>query len=292
MQRTVRTPDGRLLAVEERGDPAGWPVLAHHGTPSSRGAAFYGPWVRDAVERGLRLISYDRPGYGESSPGPGRSVADTAADVRTICAELNIDRLGMWGFSGGGPHVLACAALLPDLVTAAAALAGMAPYEGEGLDWFAGMYRDDVEDTHLYLTDPVAARKKREQDRKEFLIAAANEALADDASMPTRDDEALTQGRYHRFLSAARSAGLAPGIQGWWDDTGMQLLPWRFDLAGIAVPVLLMYGRQDIFVPSGHGEWLAKHIPAAEARWFDGDGHGTLAQKRVPEAHAWLSERK
>jgi pimeloyl-ACP methyl ester carboxylesterase len=292
MQRTVRVAGGRLLVVEQRGDPDGWPILAHHGTPSSRHAAFYGPWVRDAVERGLRLISYDRPGYGQSSPAPGRSVAETATDVRAICAELGIDRLGMWGFSGGGPHVLACAALLPDLVTAAVVLAGMAPYRGEGLDWFAGMYRDDVEDTHLYLTDPVAAWKKREQERKEFLLAAAREVVGEDASTPTREDPALAQGRYHRFLSSCRSAGLAPGIQGWWDDTGMQLLPWRFDLADIAVPVLLMYGREDIFVPLSHGEWLAKHIPTAEARWFDGDGHGTLAQKRVPEAHAWLSERK
>lgn len=291
MQRTVQTPDGRLLAVEERGDPAGWPVLAHHGTPSSRGAAFYGPWVRDAVDRGLRLISYDRPGYGESTRRSGSSVADTATDVRAICAALDIDRLGMWGFSGGGPHVLACAALLPELVTAAAVLAGIAPYESDGLDWLAGMYRDDVEDIELYLTDPVAAWKKKDQERTEFLVAWARET-AGDGAMPTGEDAALTQGRYHQFLSSCRSAGIAPGIQGWWEDTGMQLLPWRFDLADIGVPVLLMYGRQDIFVPFGHGEWLAKHIPGAEARWFDADGHGALAQKRVPEAHAWLSERK
>lgn len=139
MQRTVHTPDGRLLAVEDRGDPAGWPVLGHHGTPSSRLVILYGPYVRDAAERGLRVIGYDRPGYGESSPQPGRTVADTAADVRTICTELGIDRLATWGHSGGGPHVLACAALLPDLVTAAASLASLAPFDAEGLDYFEGM---------------------------------------------------------------------------------------------------------------------------------------------------------
>ena len=290
MRRTVRTPDGGLLAVEEFGDPAGWPILAHHGTPSSRRAAFHGPSVRDAAERRLRLIGYDRPGYGESSPRPGRTVADTAADVRAICAELDIDRLGTWGFSGGGPHALACAALLPDLVTAAAVLAGMAPFEAEGLDWFAGMYRDDVDDTHLYLTDPVAARKKMDQDREEFLLAAADDALGD-AWTPTREDEAATLGRYHRFLSSCRAAGLAPGIQGWWDDSGTHVRAWGFDLADIAVPVLLIYGRRDVFVPSGHGEWLARHVPGAEVRWFDDDGHGTLALNRLPDAHAWLSER-
>jgi pimeloyl-ACP methyl ester carboxylesterase len=282
MQRTVRTADGRLLAVEERGDPAGSPVLVHHGTPSSRKAAFYGPWVRDAAERGLRLISYDRPGYGGSSPHPGRAVADTAADVRAICAELGIERLVTWGFSGGGPHVLACAALLPDLVTAAASLAGIAPFEAEGLDWFAGMYRDDVEDTRLYLTDAVAAWKRMEQERDEFLTA----------STLTRDGALDGRGGYHEFMSSCRSAGLAPSAQGWWDDNGTQVRPWRFDLADIAVPVLLMYGGRDVFVPSSHGAWLARHIPGVEARWFDDDGHGTLAQRRVPEAHAWLSERR
>src|SRR6266853_606016 len=96
VQRTVHTPDGRVLAVEDRGDPAGRPVLVHHGSPSSRHSAFYGPYVRDAAERGLRLIGYDRPGFGESSPQPGRTVADCSADVRAICAELGIDRMVTW----------------------------------------------------------------------------------------------------------------------------------------------------------------------------------------------------
>jgi pimeloyl-ACP methyl ester carboxylesterase len=112
VQRTVQTPDGRVLAVEEAGDPAGRPVLVHNGTPNSR--HLYGPDARDAAERGLRLIGYDRPGYGGSSPRPGRTVADCADDVRAICAALGIDRLGMWGASGGGPHVLACEGRLFD----------------------------------------------------------------------------------------------------------------------------------------------------------------------------------
>jgi pimeloyl-ACP methyl ester carboxylesterase len=290
VQCIVHTADRRLLAVEERGDPAGWPVLVHHGTPSSRKAAFYDPWVRDAAERGLRLISYDRPGYGESSPQPGRTVADTADDVRAICASLGIDRLVTWGYSGGGPHVLACAALLPDLVTAAASLAGLAPFDAEGLDWFAGKNQDDIEDTRLYLTDEVAAWKKLEQDREEFLSAAGD--VVDGESMLTAEDAGAIPGGYHEFMLSCTKAGLAPGCRGWSDDNRMQLEPWRFDVADIAVPVLLMHGRRDILVPPGHGEWLAERIPGAEARWFDEDGHATLAQKRVPEVHAWLSGQR
>jgi pimeloyl-ACP methyl ester carboxylesterase len=133
VQRTARTPADRTLAIEEAGDPNGPPVLVHAGTLNSR--HLYGPNAADAAARGLRLIGYDRPGYGGSTPQPGRSAADCAADVRAICAELGIDRLAMWGISGGGPHVLACAALLPDLVVAAASLASLAPVGAEGLEW-------------------------------------------------------------------------------------------------------------------------------------------------------------
>ena len=174
MERTVQTPDGRTLAVEDTGDPAGWPVLIHNGTPNSR--LIYAPVVADAQARGLRLISYDRPGYGGSSPHPGRTVADCAADVRAICATLGIDRLATWGISGGGPHVLACAALLPDLVVAAASLASPAPLGAQGLDWFAGMGEDNVEDVKVLLKDPVAARGKTETDRQEILMTVGRGA--------------------------------------------------------------------------------------------------------------------
>ena len=267
MERTVHTPDGRTLAVEESGDPAGRPVLVHMGTPNSR--HLYGPNVLDAAARGLRLISYDRPGYGGSSPQPGRTVADCAGDVRAICAELGIDRLVTWGISGGGPHVLACAALLPDLVTAAASLASPAPYGAEGLDYFAGMGQENVDDFSLFLTDEDAAK--------------AIESLL------TPTDAAALRGELAEYLTASQQAGLAPGIEGWFDDN-CTVRPWGFDLADITVPVLLLHGRQDMFVPFGHGEWLAAHIPGVEARLLDDDGHLTLLQNRVPEVHAWLSE--
>jgi pimeloyl-ACP methyl ester carboxylesterase len=287
MQRTVQTPDGRTLAVEEAGDPAGQPVLAHWGTPNSR--RLYDPHTRDAAERGLRLISYDRPGYGGSSPQPGRTVADCAGDVRAICAELGIDRLAMWGISGGGPHVLACAALLPDLVVAAASLASPAPLDADGLDYFAGMGQDNVDDTRLFLADEAAARAKTDEDREGFLAASPDDLADELASLLTPTDAAVLHGELAKFLASSMQDGLAPGSQGWWDDNCI-VRPWGFDLADISVPVLLLHGRQDMFVPFGHGEWLAAHIPGAQARLLNDDGHLTLVQNRVPEVHAWLSE--
>jgi pimeloyl-ACP methyl ester carboxylesterase len=287
MQHTVHTLDGRMLAVEDCADPAGRPVLVHMGTPNSR--HLYGPNVRDAAERGLRLICYDRPGYGGSSPQPGRTVADCAGDVRAICAELGIDRLAMWGISGGGPHVLACAALLPDLVTAAASLASLAPYGAEGLDYFAGMGQDNVDETRLFLTDEAASRAKMDKDREELLATSPADAAKGIESLLTPTDAAVLHGELAEYLVSSAQDGLAPGSQGWWEDNCM-ISPWGFDLADIAVPVLLLHGRQDMFVPFGHGEWLAAHIPNVEAWLLDDDGHLTLLQNRVPEVHAWLSE--
>jgi len=243
MERAVRTPDGRTLAVEDAGDPAGRPVLAHNGTPNSR--HLYGRWVADAAGRGLRLIGYDRPGYGGSTVQPGRSVADCAGDVRAICAALEIDRLAMWGWSGGGPHVLACAALLPDLVVAAASLASGAPYGAEGLDWFAGMTQDDVAYNRLLLTDPEAARAQIDQDREWLLAASASEMAEGFASSAPPVDAAVLQGEMAAWLAYAIHDGLAPGSQGWWDDGRAHLDPWGFELADVTVPVLLLHGAQD-----------------------------------------------
>src|SRR5215469_8806272 len=176
MERTIRTPDGRALAVEDAGDVAGRPVLVHNGTPMSR--HLYGPNATDAAGLGMRLISYDRPGYGSSTPQPGRTVADCASDVTAICAALGIDRLAMWGLSGGGPHVLACAALLPDLVTAAASLASFAPIDADGLDYFAGMGQDNIDEIQLYLTDEAAARAKTDQDCERWLAMSPDDLRA------------------------------------------------------------------------------------------------------------------
>jgi pimeloyl-ACP methyl ester carboxylesterase len=289
VDRTVQTPDGRTLAVEEAGDPNGRPVMVHEGTPNSR--HLYPPAAIDAAARGLRLISYDRPGYGGSDPQPDRSVADCAADVRAICAELGIGRLAMWGISGGGPHVLACAALLPDLVIAAASLASLAPLDAEGLDWFAGMGELNADDTRLFLRDREAARAKLDADREEILGASAADVVKGLQTLLSPTDAAALNDGLADFLVYCDHEGLAPGNEGWWDDGVAHCTPWGFELSAISVPVLLMHGRQDQFVPFGHGQWLAAHIPGVEARLLDHDGHLTLLTNRVPEVHAWLKER-
>lgn len=289
MEHRIKTPDGRTLAVQEGGDPDGRPVLAHKGTPDSR--QLYAPHVADAAARGIRLISYDRPGYGESSPHPGRIVASAAEDVRTICAALGISRLAAWGVSGGGPHVLACAALLPDLIAAAASLASLAPYPAEGLDWFAGMGQENVDDFKLMMKDTAAAWAKAEKDREGMLAVSAADLHTQFATLLTPTDAAVMTGQVAEYLSLCLKDGLVPGVEGWTEDGKAMAEPWGFSVTDIAVPVLLMHGREDQFVPFGHGEWLAARIPGVDARLLDRDGHLTLTESRIGEVHDWLLSR-
>ena len=280
MEWLIPTPDGRTLAVEDAGDRDGRPVMVHMGTPGGR--RVYGPrLLADAERRGLRLISYDRPGYGGSTPQPGRSMADCASDVRVICETLGIDSVPMMGSSGGGPHVLACAALLPDLVPAVVSMASPAPYDAKGLDWLAGFSQAAIEEVRLTLNDRAAARAFFEQER-EKIVAVSPGRVALDMQAGTHDDLALATDR-----AVSMQLALAPGVEGFWDDGVAQLTPWGFDVARISVPVLLLHGVADPVAPFSHAQWLASRIPDVETWFFEGEGH-SLREDHIEDVHAWL----
>jgi pimeloyl-ACP methyl ester carboxylesterase len=288
-EHDVPTPDGRTLRVLEAGDLDGPVVVVHHGTPSGR--LLHRPWVESAAARGLRLVSFDRPGYGGSSPRPGRTVADVAEDVETIADDLGAERFATWGASGGGPHALACAALLPDRCAAAATLAGVAPFDAGGLDWLAGQ-------GELNRREWAAAQAGR--DALEALCADQAAAIAQATgdglvagleSLLSPPDVAVLDGDLGRHLAASMSDALEPGVEGWVEDDLAFLAPWGFVVEEIAVPVLLWQGEQDLMVPFAHGRWLAARIPGVEAYLSPVDGHLTLSETQLPAIHAWLSQR-
>ena len=288
-RRAVDGPNGRALTVREGGDPGGVPVLIHHGTPSS--SLLYAPHVRDAAERGIRLISYDRPGYGGSTRDPGRAVADCAADVAAVCDALGIERLCTWGVSGGGPHVLATAALLPDRVAAAAALASVAPIDAEGLEFTAGMGEANVESFNASRSGEERHRAQHELELGGVRRATVEHFLeAWSSIIGPADREALT-GDLVEFALESIAAGIEPASDGWFDDDLVFVKPWGFELASIEVPVLVWHGVQDKFVPFAHGVWLAEHIPGVEARLTTEDGHLTILEHRTGEVHEWLLAR-
>jgi pimeloyl-ACP methyl ester carboxylesterase len=275
-ERDVQLEDGRTLHAydtsAERSDDR-LAVIWHHGTPNI--GAPPEPLFPDAERLGLRWVSYDRPGYGGSTPNPGRDVASAAADVAAVADVLGIDRFAVMGHSGGGPHALACAALLPDRVVAVVSVAALAPYDAEGLDFFAGM-------ADAGIASLAAAGEGREA-RERY-----EESGAEDDVGFTPADEAALSGEWSWFLDVVRPA-LAGGPSGMIDDDLAYVGPWGFDPNQVVAPVLLLHGGSDRVVPSTHGRWLAGRIPSAELRIFPEDGHITVLSSGVA-ALAWLKE--
>jgi pimeloyl-ACP methyl ester carboxylesterase len=270
---TVRRPADRVLEVLAIGPADGLPLVFHHGTPG--GIAVYGPMVDAAAERGLRTVLYGRPGYGASTAQPGRTVADAAGDVAAILAELGATRFVTVGWSGGGPHALACARLLADQCMAAATLAGLAPYPAEGLDWLAGMEESGAAELVVALAGEQELSALLEEAvplMRDLTGEVLVEGIGDQAA--PSDMEALRGGVADYVADQFRS-GLRPGIAGWRDDDLAFARDWGFSLGSPAdtAPVAVWQGDADRMVPYAHGQWLASHIPAASAHFSPGAGH-------------------
>lgn len=285
MRVEVRAGDGRLLVAEDWGAPDGVPVLLHHGMPGSR----LGTALSDVTERypDIRFFAYDRPGYGDSDRSPGRTVADAAADSAAVADALGVDTFAVVGRSGGGPHALACAALLPERVTGTAALVSLAPWDGAGLDWFAGMTAHNAEHYALAVRDP-AALERRLTPRAAAISSDPGRLLEElraelsEADLPVLSDRAV-----HRVLVDNYREALRTSVYGWLDDSLAFCRPWGFDPGRIAGRVLLWRGAEDAFSPLGHFRWLAGHITHSTAVIKPGAGH-FAAQYAQPEALDWL----
>ncbi|MER5467341.1 alpha/beta hydrolase [Streptomyces sp. NPDC002685] len=285
MHDHVRTADGRLLRVEVTGDPRGRPVFLMHGMPGSR----VGPRPRAMFlyQRGTRLISYDRPGYGGSDRHPGRRVADVARDVADVADALGIDRFAVAGRSGGAPHALACAALMPDRVSRAAALVGLAPRDAEGLDWFKGMTPSNVDEFRTAFTD---------QERFEARLILRAAAIRSDPvrllkellpELSDDDRQIVSDNTIRSMLLRNYREALRTSPYGWIDDALALTGDWGFDPADIQVPVLLWHGAEDAFSPASHSSWLAARISRATAVLEPGAGH-FAALRALPRVLGWL----
>jgi pimeloyl-ACP methyl ester carboxylesterase len=274
----VPTPDDRILEVLTEGDPDGYPLVYHVGTPT---AAVHFPLLdRAARAAGLRVVSYSRPGYGGSTPWPyserGPRIADDVVDVLAVLHHLGIDEFVTLGWSGGGPRALACAALLPGRCRAAASFAGVAPYGAEGLDWDARKAEENVEEFaaairgaaayHLFLRALPAPEGER----------TPQELVDGLGGLLTPVDAAFLTGEFATYLDQFGRRARAQGVVGWRDDGLAVVGDWGFDVRAITVPVSVWHGRQDAMVPFDHGEWLAAHIPGAHAHLYDDAGHLSL----------------
>jgi len=268
--------DGRTLHVYDTGagdGAAGLAVFWQHGTPST--GAPPEPLFAAAAERGIRWVSHDRPGYGGSTPHPGRDVASAAADVASVADALGIDRFAVMGHSGGSPHALACAAVLPGRVLAAACMSGLAPSGAEGLDWFAGM-------------TPSGAAELRAAATGRTVLEAYLASAEFDPEMFTPADNTALSGVWS-WIGTVADQAVETDQGGMADDDLAYVTPWGCDPGQVSAPVLFVHGAQDRINPSSHAAWLAQHCSPAELWLRPDDGHISVLNSSVM-ALDWLRE--
>jgi len=265
----------RVLHVLRGGADQGVALVFHWGTPS--------PPVRwdslsaAARQRGLSLISYARPGYSRSTRDRGRSVADAAADTAVVLDALGAGEFVAVGHSGGGPHALACAALLADRCLAAVSVAGLAPFDADDIDWMAGMDDESVEEHTTALTGEAALDSYLQQSAEPLSAVTAEEIAV---LLPEVDRIALAEELADVLVRSLR-LGVAEGIDGWLDDELAFVKPWGFDLGLIRVPVAVWHGRDDRMVPFAHGEWLHTHLATSRSRFLEDEGHVSLLANQL-----------
>lgn len=274
-RRLVRLADGRDLDVLTGGADSSDAFLMINGTPS--GVTALDSDVALVESRGLRYVTYGRPGYADSTRVPDRSVADLTTDVRELAAILGLRRLFVLGWSGGGPHALACAALLPDMVMRAATTGGVAPFDAAGLDWLAGMAQENIEEFGAAVAGPNELRANLEAQAGGLATVTGSDVADWFGGLVPEVDRAALTGDFANVVAASCRDSVRTGIWGWYDDDIAFVRDWGFALDAIRVPVTIWQGSEDKMVPFAHGGWLAGHVPGATPRLFEGEGHLSLA---------------
>jgi pimeloyl-ACP methyl ester carboxylesterase len=267
-------PDGRDIEFLTAGDDGGLPLVIHEGTPI--GLVINARLAEAAAERGLRVVQAARPGYEGSTPRPGRRVSDVATDTAAVLDSLGAGTFVSIGFSGGGPHSLACAALLPGRCLAAASVAGVAPYGVDDLDFLAGMGPENVEEFGLAARGADALTPFLEKEAAVLGQITGERIVASMGGLISGADAAVITGEFADGLAAGLRGAVRSGIAGWRDDDLAFAADWGFSLDAPAGRVTIWQGDQDNMVPFAHGQWLAARIPGARAHLEPGAGHLTM----------------
>lgn len=275
--RTMTLADQREVDVFLGGDPQGFPLLMHHGSPSD--STTFADWHDDCSAKGLRLICASRGGYATSTRNPGRTVAQVGRDSAELLDQLGHARFLTAGWSGGGPHALACAGLFGDRCVAAATLAGVGAFGQPDLDFLAGMGPENVEEFGTATAGEPQLREWMTEHGAPFRsVTGADIAEAFGGLVPEVDKEVLNGGYADQMAAETRRA-LEHGMDGWIDDDIAFTKPWGFDLSEVKVPVTVWQGDLDLMVPFAHGQWLAKHLSQATSQMVPGHGHISLVTR-------------
>jgi pimeloyl-ACP methyl ester carboxylesterase len=275
----IELADGRSLDIQVSGPQDGIPLVMHHGTP---GSLVRFRVIEEAVHsRGLRLVTYSRAGYGASTRKSGRSVADVAADLEAVLDHLGAQHCLILGWSGGGPHALASAALLPGRVLAATTLASVAPYDADGLDFLAGMGEGNIEEFGAAIAGEKEISAALDAEAAQLRDAATADVVESMSTLLPDVDRAALAGEAGDELTAQIAEGVRLGASGWIDDDLAFVKPWGFAVEEITVPVFLWQGDKDLMVPFEHGRWLADRIPRSIAHLLPGEGHISIVLNHI-----------
>ena len=272
MQLTL--PDGRQLDYRVSGPEGATPLVFHHGTPGS--VVPVRAIERAAHARGLRLVTFSRPGYGGSTRKVDRRVVDVVADTAAVLEAIGATESYIAGWSGGGPHTLACAARL-DGVKAALVIAGVGPSTATDLDFLAGMGQDNLDEFGAAAEGEHRIRAYLDAARPGLQNATAADLITEMASLLPEIDRAALTDEYGEDMAASFHEALRVGVDGWLDDDLAFLDHWGFELDEITVPTSLWQGTADLMVPPSHGEWFASHLPQATVTILEGEGHLSLS---------------
>jgi len=288
--RVLRLDDGRDLAFADYGDPDGDVVFGFHGTPGSHGQ--FAPASAAAVEAGVRLIVPDRPGYGHSTYDPDRTLAGWPDDVRAIADALGVERFGVIGVSGGGPHAVACASALADVLTGCAVVGSPSPMPPDQsadaasrpmpFNRFVFML---ARRAPILLPIPLGALsiagRRLPEDRLRAQMTA--QLPAADARIMARPEiaDAMFADLRRKHPTATKASA---------QDFALFAAPWGFELAGIETTVDIWHGTDDVNVPVANAHYLADHIPGSRLHVLDGEAH-MFVYDRMAEVLATLLDR-
>jgi len=286
--RHLDTVGGRRIAYCDNGDPAGTPIIGHHGTPGSRLDRHPD---EDAMlaDLGLRMITYDRPGYGESDPQPGRRVVDAAEDVAALVDHLGIEQFAVVGTSGGGPHALACSARLGPRISRVGVVVGVGPSDDPDFDFLQGMDQFNL--------DEFAAASDSEERLAAFLqpfvemVHRDPDTLIDEivSHLPASDQEVAGRPAQRAVARLSLVESVRQGSQGWADDDRAFAAGWGFALSEAACETRLWQGELDVLVPRAHCAYQAERLPNARFELIPDAGHALADHWR--DILAWLGGR-
>ena len=290
----VPLTDGRVIAYLEGGDPHGYPVFGLHGTPGCRLAR----WFDDGIyaRAGVRYITTDRAGFGRSSRNRGRAVAHEAGDVLAVADFLGIERFSVVGGSGGGPHSLACGALLTNRVERVACQSSIAPLNNGGMNrkaWIKGMAQEHADEISWAKAGELTLTRQIEiEQRKMMTLVASDPSMLLGEGMSQGDQEFLSHPDVAKRFNEVISEQAVQGVEGWVDDIIAFTNPWGFDLSKISVPVLITHGAEDMSAPLTHGMWLADRIPNSKIKINKTGGHlPDYSGAEISTTMRWLTGR-